>query len=507
MYKIKKIFVIFLILNCFNAYAQIRDFVGVLRSQNSPQLISYLKDFQKELNSKGYSLYANEIDNYLEGGFGSGFIYVDAAGNNYIVTNHHVIGDAETASLEFENPETAAVTKYENLKIIAYDDEIDIAILTFENKVKPFKKGLPISVKKITDGTEVYSAGFPGLAGNPLWQLGKGIVTNSSARIKDLLDPEISVLIQHSAEVDPGNSGGPLLITSNNTVGYEVVGINTWKANYRQNTNFAIPSKVILDLIENGKLPTKEERSEKIKTILENQESDFTELAKYVSIDSVLENGSSAFIDVLKYAPTVVRNTVVSVYGYSPVEAMKYAIAYDLKNSITPKKDNSPDYSTKKNSEIVKFMGIESNTKFDIDVGMFYGFGNIDLGTGLTGGFVIWPYDWVGMEINVMYCLKDKLLFFNIGPSFRIPLNFNKFTVSPFTKFDLGMSFGGDEKYTQGRFEGGIEMTFSRPDNCDFGFGLSYSYLKLKPFGVSNGKFEADNSSSSNIGVYGKICF
>ena len=42
------------------------------------------------------------------------------------------------------------------------------------------------------------------------------------------MNPDISSLIQHSAEVDRGNSGGPLLIPSKTTeTGYLVIGINT----------------------------------------------------------------------------------------------------------------------------------------------------------------------------------------------------------------------------------------------------------------------------------------
>lgn len=83
-----------------------------------------------------------------------------------VVTNRHVVQNALTANVSFENE----------------------------------------------DGTEVWSAGFPGLGGKPMWQLGKGTITNASAKIKELIAPNISTIIQHSAEVDAGNSGGPLLL-------------------------------------------------------------------------------------------------------------------------------------------------------------------------------------------------------------------------------------------------------------------------------------------------------
>jgi len=97
----------------------------------------------------------------------------------------------------------------------------------------------------------VWSAGFPGLGSDPMWQLGKGTVTNARAKIKELLSPDISTLIQHSAQVDAGNSGGPLLTAdSKSEAGYSVIGINTWKATYRESTNFSIPASIIKSFVQ-----------------------------------------------------------------------------------------------------------------------------------------------------------------------------------------------------------------------------------------------------------------
>ena len=47
---------------------------------------------------------------------------------------------------------------------------------------------------------------------------------------------------------------------ANYAAGYAVVGINTWKAFYRQNTNFAIPAKVIKNFIFNLKILLNQEK-------------------------------------------------------------------------------------------------------------------------------------------------------------------------------------------------------------------------------------------------------
>ena len=142
-----------------------------------------LNEFKDDLKKDGYSTFSKAISAYIEGGFGSGFVYVDSKGDNYIITNLHVVSQAATCSVEFENQD-GTYTKYENLTVLSVDEDLDLAILKF-NDSKPFTKGLSFASKPVTDGMDVWSAGFPGLGNQPMWQLGKGVVTNSTARIKE----------------------------------------------------------------------------------------------------------------------------------------------------------------------------------------------------------------------------------------------------------------------------------------------------------------------------------
>ena len=192
----KKFFVVFTFLfSVSGIFAQIRSYVGIVRQKYFPEHIKYLEEYRDELEGKGYSTYAKYVDSYLSGSFGSGFIYVDSDGTNYIITNRHVVSQAASVSIEFEDGESGEITKYDNLKVLLTSDDVDIAILGFDDGKKPFRKGLRISGANVSDGQEVWSAGFPGLGSEPVWQLGKGTVTNSRARIKDLLDPSISSII------------------------------------------------------------------------------------------------------------------------------------------------------------------------------------------------------------------------------------------------------------------------------------------------------------------------
>ncbi|MGP1531219.1 MAG: S1 family peptidase [Treponema sp.] len=503
----KKFFFCLILTNLFSLYAQIRNYVGIVRTEYNSETVSFLKDAQSELKAKGYSSYADYIDDYLQGRFGSGFVYVNPQGKNFVITNRHVIDYGTSASIEFEDPKTGAVTKYANLLVKAIDDEIDIAVLQFEGNKSPFKKGLIFSSVSVEDGTDVYSAGFPGLGNTPLWQLGKGIVTNSSARIKELLNPEISSLIQHSAEVDGGNSGGPLLIASKTAeAGYEVVGINTWKATYRQNTNFAIPAKVIRDYIANGKSATQEEKDIKLDKALSKTEADYSEIAKFISIEKVYESGSDAFIDVLKFAPNKVREEAINAYSNSPIDGMKYAIAYDLKNNIKPKHEKTKDNTSKKNSEIIKFMGLESPSRLDLNAGINIGFGDYIMGFGMDAGFSVWPFTWCGIGASYIHFFKDGLNVIGFGPAVRIPLNFNKFCISPCGKAEVGLTVQGENKYTQLKLQGGMEVLFNHEDKYKYGFGISYVLLKFNKFGGFSGSDDFVDKDISDIAVYGKFC-
>ncbi|MBP5358560.1 MAG: trypsin-like peptidase domain-containing protein, partial [Treponema sp.] len=312
-------------------YAQVKQYVGIVRQQYYSEYVDIFKNMSKELKSEGYNTYSKAIDSYLEGGFGSGFVWVAKDGTNYIVTNRHVVANAETVSVEFEDDETGEITKYEGLRIVATDDDIDIAILAFKNGERPFAKGLEFSEAALRDGQEVWSAGFPALGDEPVWQFGKGTVTNSRARIKELLNPEISTIIQHSAQVDYGNSGGPLLISSGGK--YLVVGINTWKAAYRDSANFAIPAaqiKKMINSISSGSSSSAKDRAFKLAQALGDSSQKYTSIINFISFHKASVDGQKDFESVLRFAPTSVRSTVSEVFNSNPAEGLRYACAYQL---------------------------------------------------------------------------------------------------------------------------------------------------------------------------------
>ena len=228
----------------------LRESIAIVRPNFSESTQTFLTDFSKSLRKDGFYAAADILQNYGKGSFGTGFAYRDKRdGRLYIITNRHVVEQAETVDVEFSLPDNSSKT-FATCPVVGVHDDFDVAFIALPEEVNI--PTLDITDKSITDGTPVFSAGFPALGDKPSWQLGQGIVSNASAQIKSLTNGKELPLVQHTAQVDAGSSGGPLLIRDENAAaGFAVVGINTWKASDRENTNFAIPVHAIDDFLKN----------------------------------------------------------------------------------------------------------------------------------------------------------------------------------------------------------------------------------------------------------------
>ncbi len=532
------------------ANAQVKNYVGIVRQKYYPAQEEFLKDLSDSLKRNGYSSYSEYVNDYLKGGFGSGFIYVDKDGTNYVVTNRHVVSQAASASIEFEN-EDGSTKKYENLSVVITDDDIDLAILRFEGNAKPFKNGLSISSAKLSDGQNVVSAGFPGLGNDPVWQFGKGSVTNASARIKDLIDPSISTVIQHSAQVDAGNSGGPLLIESKSAVaGYEVVGINTWKAVGRDSTNFSIPAKLALQLIEKSKKASddgaeKAKRAEKFKQALNDKANDYTSIVKFVSYDLAASDGEEYFNDIMRHGSTKVRNRVAGEFAYNPIEGLRYAVAYNLfenfsgenateenlskvewkkehglfrisstgdeKNTKASKSKNNKKSSSKEKKDSknkvglpeVSWNGIQKPYTIGISAGGLFPLQDsndtidfdprFDL---LVSGFfgdrgMFGPF--FEYQHGKFSCgpASESMNIFSGGLTFQVPLDFNFFVISPKVMAGAGFSAGSEVSSASVFAEFGAEAVFN--------FGIDYIRPGLDlGYRIEGMTFKNNNSIASD---------
>lgn len=145
-------------------------------------------------------------------GLGSGFV-IDRSG--HIVTNYHVVQDAEEVTVSFSNRDRVRAW------IVGVDPSTDVAVLKVDEKSRaltPLTLGRSSSVRV---GDPVFAIGNPfGLERS----LTAGIVSALQRRIAapTLAPAAIDEVIQTDAQINQGNSGGPLL----NARG-EVIGVNT----------------------------------------------------------------------------------------------------------------------------------------------------------------------------------------------------------------------------------------------------------------------------------------
>jgi serine protease Do len=137
---------------------------------------------------------------------GSGFV-IDADG--YVVTNNHVVGNADKITVIFQDNTHLPAT------IIGRDDKTDLVLL----KVKPVK---PLPALKFGDSDAMRVGDWVIAVGNPFGLGGSVSAGIVSARGRNINAGPFDDFIQTDAAINRGNSGGPLF----NTKG-EVVGINS----------------------------------------------------------------------------------------------------------------------------------------------------------------------------------------------------------------------------------------------------------------------------------------
>ncbi|MBS2000086.1 MAG: serine protease [Cyanobacteria bacterium SZAS LIN-5] len=180
------------------------------------------------------------LEKYLTVATGSGFFVRP----DIVVTNYHVVSNGDLGVAGYMGG-TAQITddpaKYElTRKPIASDKEHDLALVYVPGTKA---KTLPMRTDfgSLTVGEPVYALGSPkGVAGS----MSEGLISSDKLRGKNPRDPDLPKLyLQHSAKIDHGNSGGPLV----NNRG-EVIGVNT--AGVGNGTvNLAVVAKFIEDLL------------------------------------------------------------------------------------------------------------------------------------------------------------------------------------------------------------------------------------------------------------------
>jgi putative serine protease PepD len=169
---------------------------------------------------------------------GTGFV-VDADGT--IVTNAHVVGDAEQAQVRFDDSGRAVPAR-----ILGKDPSSDLAVLSVDRSSAPPLRVLPLAdSNKVRVGDSAIAIGYPlGLDRTAT----AGIVSGLGREIKAPNGFTIDEVIQTDAPINPGNSGGPLIDADG-----RVIGVNSQIATAGSQGNvgigFAVPSNTVREIV------------------------------------------------------------------------------------------------------------------------------------------------------------------------------------------------------------------------------------------------------------------
>jgi S1-C subfamily serine protease len=172
-------------------------------------------------------------------GAGSGFVI---APDGYVLTNSHVVQDAPRVDVTFMNGDRRKAS------LIGLDESTDLAV------VRVIASGLPYA--SLGDSANLRVGQLVIAAGNPYGfqsTVSTGVVSALGRSLRTRQGRLIENIIQHTAPLNPGNSGGPLLDSQG-----RVIGINTAIIAMAQGIGFAIPSDtartVVSQLISKGRV-------------------------------------------------------------------------------------------------------------------------------------------------------------------------------------------------------------------------------------------------------------
>ena len=172
---------------------------------------------------------------------GSGFILTQ---DGYIVTNYHVVKDANTIKITLYNGDTYDAT------YIGGDEDYDIAVIKIEaSGLQPVTLG---DSESLNVGDRVLAIGNP--LGELTFSMSGGMVSSVNRTINVSGTP--FNMIQTDASINPGNSGGPLFNQYGEVVGIVSAKYSSYASQSVEGLGFAIPindvSAMIEDIMTNG---------------------------------------------------------------------------------------------------------------------------------------------------------------------------------------------------------------------------------------------------------------
>jgi S1-C subfamily serine protease len=178
-------------------------------------------------------------DSSVAVGSGSGVIVTP---DGYLLTNQHVVHRAARVSIKLTNGEQVEA------RVVAEDASTDLAVLRARTSGLPAVNLLTKAAARV--GQLVIAIGNPfGFEAT----VSAGVISAHGRTLRGADGRLIEGVVQHTAPLNPGNSGGPLVDAQG-----RVVGINTAIISAAQGIGFAVPAStaewVISEVLTNGRV-------------------------------------------------------------------------------------------------------------------------------------------------------------------------------------------------------------------------------------------------------------
>ncbi|MFN5318950.1 MAG: S1C family serine protease [Bacteroidia bacterium] len=423
-------------------------------------------------------IYKNTVNSTVtietDNGLGSGFFVAP----NIIATNFHVIEGATEAYCYVNNSNE----KYKINGYLSADRSVDLILLKVASLNRP---PLIFSDENVSPGQQIYVIGSP-----------KGLpATISDGIVSGMRDFEEYKLIQMTAPISPGSSGGPVLDSKG-----RLVGISVSQLSEGQNLNFAIPKsylEVLLQFKKETAIPISSLYHEEVATNYDRSSNYYEKDKTYdigitkrgtpeLSLDYLTHfEGNSCFCFTYDMSNSNLNNQTIYMEDYRLVDLETGEIYYGKSTDLSSRENSRVIYRGTKSRFIVCFERLPGNVKnFSLMEGECseesFCFLNINLGNYNTTNDVNWRlYQNNAEEGTISFYTKQ-----NIGP---IDVYIENYKVGTLTRYF------SDPSYIPNCGDTGESMITLRLEVGEYEYTATCGRIKW------NGKFTITREGCSKI--------